>query len=968
MVYAQLPGTKLYTLTPDNYQPISIKTLYQVKQGYIFVGTTNGLYRFDGINFIRCEQSPDIPDTVTAICEIPGQEILIGFSNGNIGRLIDNNRIELLPFEEKTPDDINTKENKSPEIIRYIEEGFPKAAITKILADGNNVIWFATAGDGLWYYRNNIFSRIDDSDGLSDNYVYDISLQPLNHIVASTDNGINLCSADENNKVIKTFTSRNGLFDNIVRCLFTTSASYVWLGMQDGGIQYYDTESPPEIQPASWQYGQVNAVIPVSSQVFVATEEKGLLVYNSNTDNHIALQYQDYRMAKISCLLKDREGNLWAAGNNQLMQTAGTALDPVYKFKSDSFEDLHTLLYAKNGDLWFNKKQKLIKLSKTNDTWKEQEYVIKSIAAQSDITSLYQDESGIIWIGTMGSGLIILDPLTGKHRTIIEDSLLINGSILSISGKNGTIWIASLEGAVSCKATGLGNGIDQKFQCSNYADDKSLGSKYVYDILTDSKNRVWFATDGKGVSLLENDQFIHYNKQDGIQNEVVYKIAEDSQGYLWFSTNTKGIIEYDGTKFKGYGLAQGLTDLNITSLAASGSYLLAAHKSGIDLVNIHNGNISYLDDEQGLENINTDPNTFSNDNQGNIYFAAGYTIYKYKPPSQQQFKPFIVIDKIQLFLKDTLIKNGQSFGADENNISFYYTGLFYSQPGKIQYQFKLEGYMNEWKTTKDRVQNFPRLPPGFYKFKVRVSLNQNFTDAPEASFSFTIEEPFWKQLWFILLAAFLLAGTLFFIIKQRESGIEKFNRLEREKIQLQLQTLRNQINPHFLFNSFNTLISEIEDNPDKAVVYVEHLSDFYRNIVMHKEKDYISLEEEINILNDYFFIQQKRFGKALQITMTISLEQQKIYFVVPLALQLLFENAVKHNVVSTDTPLHIELFINDAEQLVVRNNIMVKFQAEKGSSLGLQNIQKRYELLCGKSVIVENDTFFFTVKIPLLKQ
>ena len=138
------------------------------------------------------------------------------------------------------------------------------------------------------------------------------------------------------------------------------------------------------------------------------------------------------------------------------------------------------------------------------------------------------------------------------------------------------------------------------------------------------------------------------------------------------------------------------------------------------------------------------------------------------------------------------------------------------------------------------------------------------------------------------------------------------------------------------------LFSEIEENPDKAVLYVEHLSDFYRSIVVHREKDLISLQEEINILNDYCFIQQKRYGEALKINISISPEQQKNYYIVPLALQLLFENAVKHNVISTDYPLCIELFIEDEDHLVVRNNINLKFTPEKGSSMGLQNIQKRY--------------------------
>ena len=950
---AQKPGTSIYTLTNDNTQEqLQINTLYQIKQGYILVGTSKGLYRFDGINFTVYPKSLGVPDNITAICEMPGKdEILIGFENGRIGKLSQKNRLELLPLDT-------------------LEEIFPKVPVTKMLVDERGTIWIATSGEGLYFYKAGHLYNINSDDGLSDNAVSDICLLPNSSVAAATDRGINICTSDVNKKVISKFTSKNGLPDNIVTALFTTNNGNLWFGMQDGGLSSYNIKSGIAAQSKPWNLGPVNGMLVMPSRVYIATEEHGVLVYGYDADNNLtALKYDDQQLKKVKCLLRDKEGNIWAAGNNQLMRTALSELEAVYTFKSDSYDDLHTLMIARNGDIWFNKKQKLIRLSRLPDgELKENGYIIKSIAPQSDITSLYEDEKGIIWVGTMGSGLIVLDPQTGKYRAITEDSVLINGSVLSISGKKNTVWIASLEGAVSFEESDTLKAISQTYRSKNYADDKSLGSKYVYDILIDSKNRKWFATDGKGIILLENDQFVHYNKNGSAENEVVYKIVEDNEGNLWFSTYTNGIIKFDGKRFIRYGVAEGLSELNITSLAISGNYLLAAHKSGIDLVNTHNGNISYLGALQGISNINSDFNTFTTTKDGDVYFANGFTIYKYKAPFQLKQKPSIVIDKVQLFLNDTLKQSGQTFAADENNISFFYTGLFYSQPDKIKYQYKLEGYDTGWITTKDRMKNYPILQPNVYTFRVRVSLSQDFSGASEAGFTFTIEKPYWQQLWFILLCALLSAGVIYFLIKQREASIEKYNILEREKIQSQLETLRNQINPHFLFNSFNTLISEIEENPDKAVIYVEHLSDFYRNIVVHKEKDFIKLGEEIAILNDYFFIQQKRYGQALQIFISVTPEQEKMYYVVPLALQLLFENAVKHNVVSTETPLKIELFVEGNEQLIIRNNLSEKFRPEKGSNMGLLNIQKRYELLCGKTVIIEKDQHFFTVKIPLIKQ
>jgi LytS/YehU family sensor histidine kinase len=219
----------------------------------------------------------------------------------------------------------------------------------------------------------------------------------------------------------------------------------------------------------------------------------------------------------------------------------------------------------------------------------------------------------------------------------------------------------------------------------------------------------------------------------------------------------------------------------------------------------------------------------------------------------------------------------------------------------------------------------------------------------------------------MVLAALLLVGILYWYIKDREKRLKKWERLEKEKIQSQFETLRNQVNPHFLFNSFNTLVSEIEDDPKRAVEYVERLSDFFRSIVTYREKDLISLKEELNIIKDYLFIQRKRYGCAFAVDINITAEQEKQYMIAPLTMQLLAENAMKHNAILKDKPLLLEMFI-EKDWLIVRNNINPKMQPEVSTRLGLQNIIKRYELLTGKNVIINKDEKYFTVQIPIIKK
>ncbi|MGI8581047.1 MAG: histidine kinase, partial [Chitinophagaceae bacterium] len=334
-------------------------------------------------------------------------------------------------------------------------------------------------------------------------------------------------------------------------------------------------------------------------------------------------------------------------------------------------------------------------------------------------------------------------------------------------------------------------------------------------------------------------------------------------------------------------------------------------------------------------------------------------------PSYQAVLPKMVVDKVQLFLTDIDLAKKGTFAYDENNLGFHFTGVSFSHPEKIRYQYKLQGFSNEWMTTKDNSVNFPKLPPGQYNFFVRASLNNQFSAGSQASYSFTIRKPFWLQWWFISVAILVVAGTVYWFIKLREKRAQRWERIEKEKIQSQFETLKSQVNPHFLFNSFNTLISVIEENPESAVEYTEHLSDLYRKIVTYRDNDTITLGEEINLINDYFFIQKKRFGNHLTCTIDLKEEDLKNYRIAPLTLQLLCENAVKHNAVSSETPLIIRIFVQ-ADQLVVQNNINKKLTTEIGAGMGLRNIQNRYRHLSKKEFGIEKTNKEFIVYIPLL--
>ncbi len=203
-----------------------------------------------------------------------------------------------------------------------------------------------------------------------------------------------------------------------------------------------------------------------------------------------------------------------------------------------------------------------------------------------------------------------------------------------------------------------------------------------------------------------------------------------------------------------------------------------------------------------------------------------------------------------------------------------------------------------------------------------------------------------------------------FLLNWKQSSIAA-EQLKRESIAAKYESLKNQVNPHFLFNSLNALSNLVYEDQDKAVKFIKQLSEVYRYVLDTREKEVVSIAEELKFLQSYLFLQQIRFGDKLKIEISV---RKEAINVAPLALQLLIENAIKHNVVSEDDPLTVRIFEAD-QYIVVENNLQKKTSlGEPSAGVGLQNICKRYEFLSDRKVETIKDEKTFTVKLPILNQ
>jgi len=226
---------------------------------------------------------------------------------------------------------------------------------------------------------------------------------------------------------------------------------------------------------------------------------------------------------------------------------------------------------------------------------------------------------------------------------------------------------------------------------------------------------------------------------------------------------------------------------------------------------------------------------------------------------------------------------------------------------------------------------------------------------------------FWREYaasTFISIIITLLHEGVFFY-HQWKANLLRSESLEKENIASRYETLKNQVNPHFLFNSFNTLLSLIEEDKASAIRYLEALSEFYRRILQSSEKPLITLQEELEMINDYYEIQHARFGDAFRMDITIE-ERYLETLVAPLTLQMLVENALKHNTSSAKNPLVVGINISESDYIVIRNNLNKRTGKQAGTGTGLNNIINRYGMLTTKEVMINNSGTEFTVAVPVI--
>ncbi len=203
-----------------------------------------------------------------------------------------------------------------------------------------------------------------------------------------------------------------------------------------------------------------------------------------------------------------------------------------------------------------------------------------------------------------------------------------------------------------------------------------------------------------------------------------------------------------------------------------------------------------------------------------------------------------------------------------------------------------------------------------------------------------------------------------YFFEQWRTSIQLNEELKNQQIRTQFEVLQNQMSPHFLFNSLNTLTTLIAEDKNVAISFTEKLSEVYRYILQNKEKELVTLGDELEFVKAYIFLLQMRFPQNLSVDIQIDPHYYEAS-IAPLTLQMLVENAIKHNIISKAHPLHIEIYIS-SERLVVENNLQKKKVIEKSTKTGLQNIRSRYAYFGKENIDIQISDSTYAVSVPLI--
>lgn len=897
-------------------------------RGIIWLATQKGIYQYNGF---ECKEPNNLIDSTLDICILQSQAFFC------------------------TPHHLYTFNIRQKDFSFEEIAHFPQTI--KQIIPYQKGLMIAFADSGMTYIEaKNPFKKLINND-------LKISAHTIcvwkNNLLIGNYEGLFEIKFNENQFSVKAF--EDSLFaQKAIKSLYSFKDSLLFVLDYEGNIAVLDANHKVQAKI------KVPAPIPLINHVLF--ENQDLILFSDNQifrylfDGHLWLKKELNLLFEnekgLLCMQEDLAGNVWFGSKNNGLYRYGLFVEKI-----PTIEVPHAIFAVyppSSQEIWYATEKGIFRLHWENGLAISDP--IQGLNAQKIIaTYITGDSKDNIWVGTFDKGIYVCSRY-GKHiQHFTSKNGLLNDNILHIFFNKEKVWLSSFggvsEGDISTFEIG------KKILFQNFSNKNGFNSNYTYQVSTNfSHNALYFATEGKGAIQFENEIF--GSVAEIPSNDNVYSIFSDKEDNVFFLTEKDKLFFGKMPHLQQIDLNKSGKSAFIFALLDKNDNILFGYKEGLMVMEKNNHQFRDLGKAYSLGKMEPNINSYASFANGRILIGSNKGLFLYSPLSAHlHHQANIYIESIEVDLQAIDIQKDSIFKYDQNDFSIHFGGVWLTEPEKLRYRYKLSGLNENWVMTKDRFVNFANLPPGKYTFTVESTIHHSFDEAKSVTYTFAIEPPFWATPLFIFFAILGIVGIFFGIIKWREYALNKTATLKKQQIEMELQILKNQINPHFLFNSLNTLVGIIEESPKEAVNFVEHLSTFYRNILKYKEVDMISLKEEWNILQEYLYLLRTRFQD--NITFDVQIAEDSWEKKIPaFSLQMLLENAIKHNIISNSKPLRIEMSSQNTI-FIFQNTYQPKQSILHSTGIGLKNINSRFLLLTQREISIEQTASYFRVCLPL---
>lgn len=844
---------------------VQVFCLYQDHFGYLWSGGYGGLSRFDGKIFKNFTKKDGLLDNyVNAICEDDSNYLYIATNKG-----------------------INVFKNDF-----YLSKKqfitLNGLAATAIQNADNDLLYIGT-NKGLYKLNKTKVSHITQIGNRKINCIYKRS---KNEFYVGTDNGLFLLK----DNLIKEFTLQNGLASNHINCI-SNYKNMIVVGTTKGLTMFNSSLQNPET------YKIENGLIEENIKTLLNDDDKLWigsntgLIYFKNKQFFYTNIYNDNNSNYIRCLLKGNENNIWIGTHTGIFKYRDNSFISFDKNSGPGNAFVYGITKDKQNTLWFCTENNGI-YSYSNSDFKR--YGLNDGLISNVCRSVVRVDSSKLLFG-FDNGIMLYE--NNKFKKIITEE--IKGPFdFSYKAKNGSIYIGNHNGVL--KLIFSKNTIQKQLYKYNTKDGFN-----AFGFAEDNNGKIWIGTYGNGMFTILNDSIININKEmstteeNFFSNEIIYNTL--------FAGTLSGLAVYDINykKLKYITEADGLNSDLIYSLKITRDkkYLWIGTNQGINSLNLEkyfNSNkieIKSYGKEEGFTGVECNSGGIYEDIDGTVWFGTVSGIVKHEPFSikTNTLQNTTLIQQIQLNSIDTFIKSGVKLPYSYNNITIQYRGICLTNPLKVKYIKKLEGLDKSWSLpSNEDYSKYINLPAGKYIFKVKSSNNEGQWNDNETSFEFEIKKPFYLTYWFFIICIISIVLLIIIIFQIRLARIKKVQKLDFERkvemSKIELKALRSQMNPHFVFNSLNSIQHYIYSNESsEAIKYLNKFARLVRIILNNSEKPTVTIEEDLEALKLYIELEQMRFEGKFDYEITVDENVDTDYDIMPpLLMQPYVENAILH--------------------------------------------------------------------------